>query len=457
MNTMIDEKKTFDPIRDILMFRCGKAVRWGLGAALVLLFCLYALFGLGFAGKGPAVAVVAAACAAVLLLGTWRDLEDQPVIVLLCTGFMFFLLLSAHLSMMEIKSGRMANTLTPLLQSMWNYDLLTAMSWTEGSWSGGYLILMGLLSRLETFPWIYGIKLINLVGISFGALAVRRLYRLNGGTRTGSVLISGISMLALTILLNSGLWAHCDAVFSALSLWGLVFLLQDQRNHPWLGCLLWGLAVGFKLQAAFLFPLLIPMFMERKISIRHLAALAAGFLVLHIPMFLDKQSFLSVLGRYSQQITGVAYEGAGLTDNAPGVYGLMLVASVREFSGMGLFFGEAVALLLAMGMVRRGPLSQEQWIRCAILLAFGLPMILPQMNVRMLYLAFLLALTDARNIRGIVIAVLIEMISLLGYMKGVFGNEVIPVLALSLISLTMTVYMIIGCLGRKEEKVNAEG
>ena len=111
-----------------------------------------------------------------------------------------------------------------------------------------------------------------------------------------------------------------------------------------------------------------------------------------------------------------------------------------------------LALILAMAMVRRGPLSTEQWIRCAILLAFGLPMILPQMNVRMHYLAFLLALTDARNLRGIAIAMLIELISLLGYMKGIFGSEVIPVLVLSLISLALTVYMITGCLARKEER-----
>lgn len=451
---MMDEKKTFDPIRDVLMIRGGAKVRWGIGIVLTLLFCLFVLFGLGFAGKGPAVAVVGAACAALLILWTYRDLEDQPVIVLLCTGLMFMLILSAHLSLLDIKSGRMVNTLSPLLQSMWSYDLLTAMSWIEGAWSGGYLILMGLLSRLETFPWIYAIKLINLVGISFGAMAVQRLYRLNGGTQAGAVLASGASMLALTVVLNSGVWTHCDGVFSALSLWGLYLLF---RKHPWPGCLLWGLAVGFKLQAAFLFPLLIPLFMERKLSIRHLLALAAGFLVLHIPMFLDKQSFMSVLGRYNQQITTMAYEGAGLTDNAPGVYGLMRVASVREFSGMGLFFAEAVSLILAVAMVRRGPLSQNQWIRCAILLAFGLPMILPQMNVRMLYLAFLLALTDAQDFRGIAIAVLIEMISLLGYMKGIFGSEVIPVLVLSLISLALTVYMITGCLGRKEETCHAKG
>ena len=101
MNKMMNEKKAFDPLRDILMFRGGEPVRLAMGIALALLFALYALLGMGFAGKGPAVAVVAAGCAALLILCTFRELEDQPVIVLLCTGLMYILILSAiHIRIM---------------------------------------------------------------------------------------------------------------------------------------------------------------------------------------------------------------------------------------------------------------------------------------------------------------------------------------------------------------------
>lgn len=447
------ERRAFDPLRDILMAVPGRTVGLVLYIVMALGFCAFLLYGMGWANNQPLVAVIGGVCAAVLLLTTLASLRDQPVIILLSAALMFCLAICAHLGLMEIAPGRMTLLLSPLMEDMWNYDLLTAMAWEDKAWSGGYLIVLGLLSRLESFPWLYAVKLVNLVFIAAGAACVQRLYLLNGGKPFGAVLASGISMLAITVLMNSGAWTHCDAIYAALSLWGLYLLLA---GHPWGGCVLWGLAVGFKLQAAFLFPLLIPMFMERKISLRHLLGIAAGFLALHIPMFLDGQSFMSILGRYNTQITEVAYEGAGLTDNAPGVYGLMVVASVREFSGMGLFFSLFMALLLSMAMVRRGPLTTNQWMRCALLLAFGLPMILPQMNVRALYLALLIALAGARDIRGILAAALVEIISLFGYMKGIFGHDVVPLLVTSLVALVFTFYMITDCLAVQGELRHAE-
>lgn len=46
---------------------------------------------------------------------------------------------------------------------MWNYDLGTAMAWEDGAWSGGYLIVMALISRLENFSQLYAVKLVDMV------------------------------------------------------------------------------------------------------------------------------------------------------------------------------------------------------------------------------------------------------------------------------------------------------
>lgn len=64
-------------------------------------------------------------------------------------------------------------------------------------------------------------------------------------------------VLAPTVLMNGGCWAQCDAMFAALTLWGLALLLGV---HPVWGCMLWGAALGDELQAAFLFPLLLVFF-----------------------------------------------------------------------------------------------------------------------------------------------------------------------------------------------------
>ena len=72
--------------------------------------------------------------------------------------------------------------------------------------------------------------------------------------------------------------------------------------------------------------------MKGKVSIRHLLAGLAAFVLMQAAFLMDGQGLAAVFGRYAQQINEMAYEGAGLADHAAGVYSLMTVASVRELS-----------------------------------------------------------------------------------------------------------------------------
>jgi len=151
------------------------------------------------------------------------------------------------------------------------------------------------------------------------------------------------------MLMNAGVWAHCDATFAMFTLWGLALLLDD---HPLAGCILWGFALATKLQSAFLFPLLIVLFMNNRVQLRHILALLAAFLLCHLPILLDGQGLLNVISRYYWQLDVARWETVGLSDNMPNVYELMLVASTREFSGMGLYLGIASALLVVTALLR---------------------------------------------------------------------------------------------------------
>src|SRR5699024_2163932 len=122
--------------------------------------------------------------------------------------------------------------------------------------------------------------------------------------------------------------------------------------------------------------------------------------------------FESLITRYAQQLA-IARDAAILTDHAPGVYGLMTVASVREFSGMGLYLGIASALLVVAALLRaRCPLNRDVYMLAGLLLSAGLPLILPQMNARCLYLAGMLAFACANSPRRMIVAGMLEFISL---------------------------------------------
>ena len=75
----------------------------------------------------------------------------------------------------------------------------------------------------------------------------------------------------------------------------------------------------------------------------------------------------------------------------------------------------------------------------AMLLAAGLPLILPQMNARSLYLAGMLAFAAANNPRRMAAALALELVSLCSYMEAIFSFTVLPMQALSLIAIAAAV------------------
>ena len=466
----------WDWFRRLMFWEPGKMQRLGIGAGITIAFFALCLWMQAELVGAPVIAVCAALCLALLLAEGWRAKKKRPLVLLLMTALLFMLGISAHLSLIKVSPGRMKSVLRPMLDGMWNYDLPVAMAWEPESWSGGYLIFMALLSRLEVFPPLYAVKLFDLVSLSFAAVALSQLAAARGAGAPGRIAAEASALLLPTVLMNAGAWAQCDAVFAALSLWGLVFFLKD---HPWAGCASFGAALAFKLQSAFLFPLLPVLFMKKRLRLRQLAALAAAFLIFHLPMLLEGQGLASALGRYGRQIRVTAYgeeteeeEGSdedaawfdteptdgeeegdaepeplptheGLAEHAASVYSLMTVASVREFSGMGLYLSLASALIVIFALLRsKTNLTNDVLLTAALLLSCGLPLILPQMNARMLFLAGLLSLTRLNSPLRALQAALLETVSLCCYVEAIFSSEtltatVLPVNLLSLIAIAV--------------------
>ncbi len=445
MNTKVEWKR--DPFRFAMLARLNDTAQAALCVALTIGFFAAALKLCALMHGAAIIALVGAACAAALMWGAWRAMKDESpaVVALLFAALLAMLAVGAHLAMLDIKPGRYTKVLEPLLGSMWNYELVTAMAWEDGAWSGVYLIVCALLSRIENFSALYAFKLVDLVCQTMCALAVGRLAKMRGAKGVGAVAAMMACVLAPTMLFNAGVWAQCDATFAMFTLWGLVMLLG---NHPLPGCLLWGVALGTKLQSAFIFPLLIVLFMKNRVQLGHILALAAAAFLSQIAIILDGCGLESLLMRYPMQIEAMKWEGAGLADNAPGVYGLMNVASVREFSGMGLYLGIACALIVVMAMLRsRVTLTSDILLLGALLLAAGLPLILPQMNTRCLYLAGMLSFACAGNVRRLLAAFVLEIVSFCAYIQAIFSFTVAPMTVLSLMAIGVAVVIALELIG----------
>ena len=231
---MMNQNVMRDPLRAGMEARAHGLPKLLLGAAAVFVFFALEMKNCAGMEGAAAVALIGAACMALLTFGAWRALKEQPVMVLLCAAMLAMLAVAAHLAMLDIKPGRVNKVLAPMLEEMWNYELGTAMAWEDGAWSGGYLIVMALISRLENFSQLYAVKLVDMVCQTAAALAVLKLALTRNakpGTAVGAMFAC---VLAPTMLMNGGCWAQCDAMFAALTLWGLALLLGVHPVWGWL-------------------------------------------------------------------------------------------------------------------------------------------------------------------------------------------------------------------------------
>ena len=429
-----------DPFRSFMMLQPGDAVRRILACLLSLAFFFVVFFMQSARAEKTVVALVSALCLLLLMVRVLEATRDQPMIVILFVSLLVMIGILASLAMLDISPGRVRKVLAPMLSDMWNYNLLPALAWEEGYWSGGYLLIMGLFSRLENFSQLTALKLVNLVFTSLAAYSLFGLAREVTGKPNG-LLPMMAALIAPTMLLCSGCWMQNDVIYVSLLLCGLLLLLRKQGI--W-GGLLWGIALGFKLQSVFLMPLLIPMIRHRHIRPWQVLLLPAGYILTNLAILVDTHDFTQLWVRYQQQITGMMYEGAGLIDNAPGVFGLMSVASVREFSGMGMYFGMAAAMLFAIALceVPETRFTAKTWMLAAAVLALGLPQILPQMNVRSLMLAELL-LFACMDTRRAVMGITVGAVSLCGYIASIFGGDVISLPVRSIITLFVLIFCIL--------------
>ena len=101
-------------------------------------------------------------------------------------------------------------------------------------------------------------------------------------------------------------------------------------------------------------------------------------------------------------------------------------------------------LPLSMGVLHIGMLYPA----AGLLLAAGLPLILPQMNARCLYLAGMLAFACVNGARRLAMAIVLELISLCSYMEAIFNCTIIPMNVLSLMAIACATVILLELLDK---------
>ena len=283
-----------------------------------------------------------------------------------------------------------------------------------GDYNVPYLYFMAAISYLPA-PDLYLIKLFSIFfDLVLALVAMRLVRRVYPKRESWAAGVFCAVLLLPTVVLNGACWGQCDSIYAALTLLALADALEGRpaRSVVWLG-----VAFSFKLQTIFLIPLWCVLWYSGRVRFKHLLLFPLSYFATILPALLLGKPLVDILGVYFNQM---GLYNDRLTLNAPSLYAL-IPYGVEVNGPLWSKVGVAAAFAFVLGLLgwlffRRGRLTDEHILTAALLLAIGVPLLLPHMHDRYFFLADVLAVIwCCSDIRRCPVPVAVQTASLGGY------------------------------------------
>ena len=175
------------------------------------------------------------------------------------------------------------------------------------------------------------------------------------------------------------------------------------------------LSFGFKLQAVFVMPVFAALLFAERIKPRHLPVFPLSYVVLVLPAVLAGRPFLETLTLYTSQTGSI---GSGLNYNSSSIFAIFWNVKDPESAAAFAIIAAFVYMILVLALAWRfrERLSDRALLLLAVLLAVGIPFLLPLMHDRYFFTADTLTATLAFVCPPAALAALLtQFASLLGY------------------------------------------
>ncbi len=256
-----------------------------------------------------------------------------------------------------------------------------------GNYNVPYQYFLILVSYLPGKPMYY-IKLLSILFDAVLAFSLLKLFMTcseNAPTPKQSVAVVGLTMLLPTILANGAYYCQCDTVFASFCVMAVTAVLQDK---PAKSCVMLGLALMFKLQAVFIFPLWLTFLIVGRVRLRHLFLCPLTYLAADIPALLLGSPVRETLLVYVGQTVN---DQVGLAQDAPSL--AMALSELNLIDNMGDTIRPVAAAMIAVTMTavlalvlyaarRKTSLTKWAIVDLAMTLGFLVPYLLPYMRER---------------------------------------------------------------------------
>ena len=335
------------------------------------------------------------------------------------------MLLLMRLSMLEKETGDYTYWLTKWYTEMKPLGFGQAMRAEIGNYTMPYRYFVWMIAQIP-LPDLYLFKFVTMLFEAALAREVMLLSEMNAGEPSlgRSLSIYFITLALPTVVFNGAYWGQCDAIYTLFALCGLRLALENRPHRAAIG---FGLSLAFKLQAVFLFPILLVLWGMKRLKVKHVLTLWGAWLAAMVPALLCGRSFAGVLSPYFSQMN----DSMELTRNAPSIFQLFDSSEMNPwmFSNWGIAMALGAAVVLCMLLWHcRNRLTPALVIDAAFLMVLVVPFLLPHMHERYFFMADMLSIVyfagNGRRVLAPALTVLASLNCYLRYFQG--GSAFMP-------------------------------
>lgn len=296
-----------------------------------------------------------------------------------------------------------------------------------GNYTPPYTYMLALLTYLP-FSSLTSIKLLSVLFDILLSLLVGLIVFCIKNNKNGAISAFAITFLLPTVVVNSSMWAQCDSIISFFIILSLYCFI---REHPAMGCFSFGIAIAIKIQSIFLAPLLLFLWIDKRINFKHLLFIPLAYLLSVVPSALAGGNYLEALTVAYWQVTTTA---TNLSFNCANFWAPLSSVTAPKIAKAGTCFALSITFLTAYYIVSKKPkLDQNKIILISLFYLLLIPFFLPHMHERYYFYAEIVSIIYLFiEPKKFYYTIIISSVSLYSYLPFLFNTEIISLSILAL-------------------------
>jgi Gpi18-like mannosyltransferase len=341
-----------------------------------------------------------------------KKLENNKAFTAIVVATWILMALVLRYIFFPVESYDMRGFLEPWYDFFVAHGQFKAFEFPFYDYAPGYMYLISLSTFFTWIPKIAAIKIISILFDFSAAFVVFKIIK----HQKQNIKLAWFGFVATlylpTIFVQSGMWGQCDIIFTSFLLWMMYALLRNQNIKA---VLFLAIAIAFKAQAMFIAPLILVLFLTRKVRWYWLLLIPGVYILSIVPAWLAGRPFMDLLTIYFSQVS--VYKLLSLS--APNFY--YFFEDPKYYStfavAIGLVVASTIGCIYLFLRWRKYPrFTSLGYLYDASAITFLFPFVLPLMHDRYFFIAatmlFVLAFLDRK---AIVPAVLIQVTSIISY------------------------------------------